>query len=583
MRFPLPLCLPLAAALLTAQAPKPALDVLPDKTLGFLLFRDPVLSQVKLQGLIQRTGAKDAGLDPLSEAQKAFGLPELPAGRQGMAIVYLEDPSAGVAGGQKEMLYLSPPDGAAFLAKLHAVAKEKGFFEYKAGGHAYAATLRDGWVLLADGAAKGQLTRLAAAPPLRGSLGDLGAWMEGEEAYGALTPRGLWSVFNEFKRGAASAAGGKGTAQADAFVEQAEAELSLFAFRGHLDENGNLSATVRARLNPAGAWMALGRDLPEAGDLGLGGLPASAYLFAGGGAIPRVWMESLVNLSLSPFRARLSAQGVAEADLAPVDTAARRQTAHVRGFGVLMPSMDMTGIRMVLRVDDSRAYEDDMKAEIQAMAEACQTKNLTLPIHFTADEEGGLRSFGPVTAPDPQWANLPPDLQAKLAASRPQPRYVAQDAETISLRFGGAPAPDAGALSADDGIRRTAELLPKEGTFFAFVNMAGFFRQSAGMMREIEAHLDKDLASGLPPIPEVPDGPPLGLSLRFDLDHWDLSVGFPVETQLLMGRAQAAMEKAQGARMKAFQEQMKRQRAKAGGPVPGTARPAAPPEGNDGD
>src|SRR5690242_14926795 len=102
--------LPLAVSALAAQGAKPALDVLPEKALGFLLFRDPVLSQVKLQGFMQRAGMK--GDDPLTEAQKAFGLPLLPAGRQGMAIVYLEDTAAGAGGSQREAVYLSPPDGA---------------------------------------------------------------------------------------------------------------------------------------------------------------------------------------------------------------------------------------------------------------------------------------------------------------------------------------------------------------------------------------------------------------------------------------------------------------------------------------
>lgn len=582
MRLPLPLRPTLAAPMLAsllagplaAQAPRPALDVLPEKTLGFLLFRDPVLSQVKLQGLFQRLGAKPADLDPLTEAQKAFNLPVLPAGRQGMAIVYLEDPSAGAAGGQKEVLYLSPPDSAAFLAKLHATPQEKGYYAYKAGGHAYAATVRDGWVLVADGAAKGQLKRLAAAPPLRGSLGDLADWMEGEEAYGALTPRGLWSVFDQIKRAAGAAAGGKGTAQADTFLEQAEAEVSLLAFRGHLDENGNLSATVRARLNPAGAWMALGRDLPLARDWGLAGLPASAFSVAAGGAIPRAWMDAMVNMGLAPFRARLSAEGASDADLAPVDAAVRRQAAHVRGFAFLMPTLDASRMRMLIRVDDSRAFETDMKDEVQAMSEASRARNLPLPIHFVAGEEGGLRSFGLAADPDPQWANLPPDLQAKLAAGRPQPRYLELDAEHVDVRFTGGQDPagagsGAGALADDDGIRRAADLLPREGTFFAFLNLTALFQQSAAALKEMDAHLDKDLAAGLPAFPEVPSAPPLGLSLRFDLDHWDLSLAFPLETQLLAGRAQAAQEQARTARLKAYQEQMKRTQTREKEDTPG--------------
>ncbi|HTL98628.1 MAG TPA: hypothetical protein VL181_07475 [Holophagaceae bacterium] len=559
--------LPLAASAMAAQGAKPALDVLPEKTLGFLLFRDPVLSQVKLQGLMQRSGTK--GDDPLTEAQKAFGLPQLPAGRQGMAIVYLEDTASGGAGGQREALYLSPPDCAAFLARLKATPKEKGFFEYKSGGRTYAAALRDGWVLLADATAGSQLKRMAAAPPLRNSLGSIGGWMEGEEAYGALTPKGLWAMFSTFKKASSGATGGKAdAAQADAFMEKAEAELSLLAFRGHLDENGNLSASVRARLNPAGAWMAIGRDLPLASDFGLSKLPKSAYTVAAGGAIPRVWMEGLVDMSMSGLRASLSAQGVTDDSLATLDSAMKREGAHVQGLAMVLPGLGPVGMRMQLRVDDSRAYEDDLKAEVQALAEACKTKDLPQPVHFESRDLNGRRQFGAVPAPNPAWSGLDAEAQASLAKDQTRSTYLALDGQTVEAALGGADAANqlgtlgaGGSLADDDGIRRAAGMLPNEGTFFAFLNTGAIFQQQAASMKSMDGMLAKDLAQGLPPIPEAPDCPPVGLSIRFNLDQWDLSLALPVETQLAMGRTQEAMAKAQAARMKAFREQMQRNAA----------------------
>ena len=551
--------LPLLAPALLAQGAKPALDVLPEKTLGFLLFRDPALAQAKMQGLYQRLGAKQD--DPLTEAQKAFGLPQLPAGRQGMALVYLED---GGGSGQRELLYLSPADGAAFLAKLHATEKEKGTFEYAAGGRTFAAVQRDGWVLLSDANAKAQLKRLAAAPPLRPSLGTLGGWLEGEEAYGALTPKGLWSVFHEMKQAASAATEGKGNAgQVDAFAEQAEAELSLLAFRGHLDENGNLSASVRAMLNPSGSWMAIGRDLPLASDFGLAGLPKIPFAVAAGGAIPRAWMEGLVDLGTAPLRARLSAQGASDSGLAKVDAAAKREGEHVRGLAVVIPGLGPRGMRMLLRVDDSRAYEDDLKAEMDALSEASTEKNLPQVAHFESKVVGGRRQFGPVPEPDPSWANLSPDLRAKMAAYQPYFAYEAEDGQTVLASMSGIESASGGSgeLADDDGIRRAADLLPKEGTCFAFMNFGAIFRQETESMKWMEGRLDKDLQQGLPPIPEIPDAAPLGLSIRFDLDRWDLSVAFPVEAQLLIGHSSPAVDKAQMARMKAFQTQMQRDQA----------------------
>lgn len=559
------LLLPMAASLLAAQGPKPALDVLPEKSLGFLLFRDPVLSQVKLQGLLQRTGAKGAlSQDPLSGAQKAFALPQLPAGRQGMAIVYLEDGAAAGESAPREVLYLSPPDPAAFLAKLHAAPKEKGLFAYKAGGRTYAAALRDGWVLLADGAAQSQLQRLAAAPPVRGSLGSLGGWMEGEEAYGALTPRGLWSVFHEIKQAASGATGGKAsTARADTFVDKAEAELALVAFRGHLDENGNLSASIRARLNPNGDWMAMGRDLPLAGGFGIATLPKTAYALAAGGAIPRAWMEAISDAGMTGFRMSLSARGATDSDLADLDAARKREGAHVQGFSFLMPTLNPVNMRMQLQVDDSRAYEDDLKAEVAALLAACKPKRIPMPLHFESKEVDGRRLFGPVPEGSAE-AGTDPGIQAAMARNQPRALFLARDGVTVEEVMGGADAaarlgaPLEGSLAEDDGLRRVAGLLPNEGTFFAFINFGGLFQQQAASMKEMDARLDKDLAQDLPPVPAAQDCPPLGLSLRFDLDHWDLSVGLAVETQLALGRTQESMAEAQQARMKAFSEQMKR-------------------------
>ena len=591
MRLTARLLFPLAASLLAAQGAKPALDVLPEKALGFMLFRDPVLSQVKLQAVMQRSGMK--GDDPLTEAQKAFGLSQLPAGRQGMAIVYLEDAAPGAGGGQREAIYLSPPDCATFLARLKATPKQKGFFEYKAGGRTFAAALRDGWVLLADASAGAQLKRLAAAPPLRNSLGAIGGWMEGEEAYGALTPKGLWTVFNTFKK----ATGGKAdAAQADAFMEKAESELSLLAFRGHMDENGNLSASVRARLNPVGAWMAIGRDLPLATDLGLSTLPKGPYTIAAGGAIPHVWMEGLVDMSMSGLRASLSAQGVPDDSLAALDAAMKREGAHVEGLAMLMPSLGPMGMRMQLRVDDSRAYEDDLKAEVQALSEACKTKDLPLPVHFESRDLNGRRQFGAIPSPNPAWAKLDPQFRASLEKNQPRSTYLALDGQTVEAAMGGADAADQlgamgpdGSLAEDDGIRRAAGMLPNEGTFFLFMNMGSIFQQQAASMKEMDARLDKDLILGLPPVPEVPDCPPVGLSIRFDLDHWDLSLALPVETQLTLGRTQEAMTKAQMARVKAFQEQMKRAEAERKAKVPDKPQdlppgtPAPDPDEDDGD
>jgi hypothetical protein len=303
-------------------------------------------------------------------------------------------------------------------------------------------------------------------------------------------------------------------------------------------------------------------------------------------------MESLADMSMSGLRASLSAQGVSDDSLAAVDAARKREGAHIQGFAMLMPSLGPIGMRMQFRVDDSRAYEDDLKAEVQTLAEACATKNIPVPVHFESKDLNGRRQFGAVPSPSPSWSGMDPALQAGLAKNQPRGTYLALDGQTVEAVFGNAEAADqlgpmgaGGSLADDDGIRRVAGMLPNEGTCFAFLNLGAMFQQQAASMKSMEGMLAKDLAQGLPPVPEVPDCPPMGLSIRFDLDHWDLSLALPVETQLAMGRTQEAMTKAQMARMKAFQEQMKRNAAerKSKGQVlsGGTAAPAPKDGGED--
>ncbi|HJW09788.1 MAG TPA: hypothetical protein VJ483_09150, partial [Holophagaceae bacterium] len=283
-------CLPLTLCL-AAQAPRPALDVLPDKALGFILFRDPLLSQVKLQGLMQRLKQKKD--DPLTEAQKTFGLPRLPPGRQGMALVFLEDGGAN-AKGPLQLAYLSPTDAKGYLETLKATSKDGKLWSYETQGKHFAAAMKDGWVILGPEGAKAQVRRLSeTVSPLRKEAGSLGAWMEGGEAFGMVTPKGLWTFFHDAKK----ALGGPSQAeQADPFMAKAERELDLVALQGRLDADGNLVLSVRARLNPRGEWMAMGRDLPLADGLGIASLPRLDYQAAAGGNLPSEWLQAIGSL-----------------------------------------------------------------------------------------------------------------------------------------------------------------------------------------------------------------------------------------------------------------------------------------------
>lgn len=556
--------LSLAALCLAAQAPRPALDVLPDKALGFILFRDPILSQVKLQGLMQRLKQKED--DPLTEAQKRFGLSRLPPGRQGMAIVFLEDGGAN-AKGPLQLAYLSPTDAKGYLESIKATSKDGKLWSYESQGHRFAAVVKEGWVILGPEGAKAQLRKAADTPStLRHEAGSLGPWMEGGDAFGMVTTKGLWTVFHDAKK----ALGGAPQAEkADPFLAKAERELELIALQGRMDENGNLNVSLRARLNPKGEWVAMGRDLPLADAYGLGNLPKQGYMAAAGGSLPAEWIGTIGKLGTEPVLQQLQMQGVAPETLERFREQSAKAAAHLKDFSVLTPAEGgMMSMCVQFTVDDSGAYEADLKRLVEVTQEAYAAKKLAAPA-FESHLEQGRHAFSITSGEEPGAKDMPPEIREMMAKQQPRPQYLALDGTHIQLRLGGgdgSPAQEQ-RLSEDEGIRGVADRLPREAHFFLFVDIRASMEAQAKMLKSMEERMSPEARKGLAPIPAIPPCPPIGANIHFDLDTWELNLALPAETQLAIGRSQEQMQKASNARMEILRKEME-QKAKERPPIP---------------
>lgn len=435
-------------------------------------------------------------------------------------------------------------------------------------------------MVLAPAGSKTLLKKLATAQGLRGELGGLADWMEGEEAFGAVTTKGLGLFFSLLRRGGL---GGQEAGAVDEGVLAAERELGLLAFRGRLDENGNLSASLRARLDPNGAWMALGRDLRPTSGLGVAELPKAPFFMAGGGNLPSSWIRSFMEEGPFPLLSESSLSTLPEKELHAVREARRHQSDRIKGFSVLARDMGIfgpSGFTFRLKVDDVPGFEADTRALAQAVEAGFTARGMVVPLRFQSMELEGRHSFG--LAPTGDAGN---DESAFLAPKGVS--YLVLDGETLAFSPGGPEslqglaAPAEGHLDEDEQLREVGDRLPKDGSFYAFLDPSGPDQVTAHALRKMEEALPEDLRTGLPPIPEIPHSLPVGLSVRFDLDEWELSLAFPVEAQLVQSGHNRALEQALAARQAAYERFLARQRVEGGG-APLKPRPEGTPDGAEG-
>lgn len=557
----------LLTSLLAAQSPAPlalqALDQVPPDAHSVLLMRDPLLTRMKVQALMQRFGSKE---NPLADLQTLFGLPRLDMDPRGIALLAM----AGANGDKEASLLLVPAkDAKAFAESLHAkpLEKEPGLFAYSAGKQAMLLGWKNGWALLAP-AAEGPVLRkvLKSTASIRRDLGDLESWAQGGDFSGITTPQGLEFRFGLFRRMSMGAAGPQ--AQMAQIMGQMERELTHIAFRGALDADGNLDFSLRCKLLPGGEWSSFGRDLQPVSGLGLSGLGSNAdFIFTAGGGLPAPWMPALM---------KLNADFMAEYEMGKVDhdgALAKRLAqldARVRSATVLQ-SGESSQLSL-LQVDDSKAYLAEYKAIQDAVAQAQRAAKSELPVSTT--EASTVEGYAALITFMDMASDMDLDAEIKaqthaMAMEHPSRVMLALDGgrllvlrERPSAEFLKRLLQPERPLADNDALAALAKHLPERAHFYAFIApTAANGAERKGEAVQLE-HMDEDLKAKYPQLPKVADAPPMGFALRFDLDGWQLDGRIPAETQVGIGGMVKDGQQNGPARMKLSMEQMERNRRK---------------------
>lgn len=556
------------AALLAQTSPE-ALDVVPAGAKAYLFARTPLLVQAKLQGLTQRLGGKEA--DPLSQIQTRFGLRRLPVDRRGMALVFmepLEQPES------HPIVFLAVKDPKGLIEELKAIPGEGGLYAFKVRGEGRALALREGWVVLGDRGQSQSLRRASkGATPLRSALGDLAPWLESQDLSWLITGEGLWALAHEVRKqlGAHRPQTPAGAAdpltRAEQFFDQAQREVRFIGARADVDEHGNLKAVLRLQLQPQGQWAQISLGLEEAPDFGLRGLKGSQFTLAMGGALPKVWLTeaALLTFSLPNLGGEVS-----EAAQQARQEALDRVMGQVRGHHMAMLPPPAPP-QQLIEVADAEAYFRELEA-FYAMEGARSSKEAAAPKPDAAPKESVAQlttqrrrvedheALAILAVPPGEGSNTKlPEGAAQLISL-----MVMEGPHAISLRTpsplaeskgaSSAPASSAPALSAAESLRAASALIPERAHFFAFMDLFRIQRLQEEGMAAMEATLTEAQRQALPPLPEQPAYPALGVALRFEPGSWELHLGLPWETQVGLKPQGSSRQKAVAARLAAVQQ-----------------------------
>lgn len=543
-----------AAALLPAQSLPEALDALPPDAAAYLLVRSPILTQAKAAGLMQRFG-QGAEPDPLSALQTRFGLKRLPSDRRGLALM-LE--GADFQGAEPHpLLFLAVSDRKALVEALGAKPGEGGLHTYAAQGAPRVLAFREGWAVLGERSQAGAVRRAAQGPGgLRKEVGGLATWLEAKDCSALVTPQGLSTILHELRKDTAAGRaqarrGPDPLAQIEPVLARVQREVRFLGATADVDEHGNLVGVLRAQLHPQGTWATMSRDLELVSGPGLGDLRAPGYLMAMAGALPKAWSRAALDFQISLMG---GPEGAPEAE-GPREQALERLLPLIRGTRMLMPEGPGTPVQVV-EVTDGEAYLREMDAFLTAMFQSSPKgpnpggRPTLKPQRRRVEDHEALV----LVLPPPPGDDLPPELRARLEAeATPFQTFLLRDPHTIEIRGGNGHLDTESAPVADlPALKAPMALLPRLAHLYAFANPRAFGLALDPAQAAQEARLEPGQRALLPPVPELPPFPGLGLALRLEPEAWELHLALPWELQLGLGIHLPARKKATEARTTAL-------------------------------
>lgn len=439
-----------------------------------------------------------------------------------------------------------------------------------AGGGVTEVTLADGSTLRA--ARKGRHALLArpehadalkkvldAKNDVTGSLKELRGWL-GETTFAlVLNPEGVKAAFAEWGKGLeklkevagglppeAQAAFGWTEGAAD-FLKRAEKEVTQLALGARLDAKGDMVMRLRAAFAPGGTFAkAGGQAKVPAGDP-LAGLPAGPYALAFGGVFRPETIQGTVAFNVQMIKA--TTKDLTDEQVRRIESAFKDMYHGMEGLSLRIgPGKegtsflgDTVGVMRVKSAKEFFARYQKAAGELRELA-AKINNPLAVPAFEVTEVKAAGKPGLKVVVDLSKGEGLPPEAKKAMEAmfgpgGKMVATMAAADERTVIIGYFGpeqlpgafAKAPGKG-LGGDAEVAKVTALLPKGSQWVVLVHLKGTL--------DLVRRLASDIAGQAVPLPELPDGPPLGLGARFAAAGLDVDLVMPAALIDAAGRFQ---------------------------------------------
>jgi hypothetical protein len=411
------------------------------------------------------------------------------------------------------------------------------------------------YAVLADAPDRAALSRtLQTTRHLAQDMAGLAERVARTDAYAAATPAGIRMAQEQLLAGLAGVRAqleqqGEMASQGLAGIEMYE---SLFrsldqeithALAGiRLEEDNSVRLLLSALLADGGTLAEMGKAAKPSGVDVLAELPATEFLFAGGGVLPEQWGQQLVGLSTNAMQMYFGDTGLSEQQLQQMAELSARSMRGMRSMSMVMgltePGEPLYGNSiLVIRVDDAPAYMDNYAAAMDEMTRLMAQMDEP-PFSYRSERielagRPGLRIdmqmkglLGGEDAP-PQIEEMfkmmfgsADQISFFLAARDKQTvlgTYISQQRLEQLLKQ-----PVTQPLGREPGVARTLGMLPEDAHAIGLWSVRGTF---AFVRRMIGAVAAEQGAA----IPEFPASPPIGLAATLSAQRLDADVVVPHE------------------------------------------------------
>jgi hypothetical protein len=353
-----------------ARGAESVLKLVPESAYGFAVLNKPAEVDKKLVDLGRLMSLPIPNLLPLFKERS--GAREAWDERQ--AVVFVVLPPAAPGGRPAPVLLLPVTDFNKFVQQLNpepdaGELKQVKFFGEKTwvrniGGRAaltgepWRSALEKGWEPSAE---------------VPASLAALEDWVAQNDVTAIIQSPGVKFIAAQVRQGikqlqaTLSKAGPEGQSAAAVFdiygklFQAAEKEVAVFGIGLHLSEQKVLRVTTCTEAVPGGEWARLLAQAKPARENLLAGLPAGAFVAAGGGCMSETMWDVLMQLSIDVITAMPRIYGIGEEQAKKLPAATFPAMKQIRSVSTVLgvvESGEPIFARMVsvMRVEDSRKY-----------------------------------------------------------------------------------------------------------------------------------------------------------------------------------------------------------------------------------